>query len=408
MKTVKMGMNNTGPLRDIRILDLSRLLAGNFLSFHLAELGADVVKIENTRQGDPLRDFTTKGKQVSWKILCRNKRSLSLNYTTDARGRELLFRLLENAHGLIENFKPGGMEKFGLAPEALHRVNPRLVIVRVSGWGQDGPYSHKPGFGTLVEAFSGYAAKSGFPDSEPLLPNLGLADMITGVTGAFSLLSAIREVEVNGGRGQVIDLSLLDGITSFLGIDPAICRLTGKPIPRLGNRGEVSAPRNLYRSSDGRYIAISASMQSMFDKLFIAIGQADLLDDPRFRTNEDRVRNSDKLDEILGAFIARRSARDNLDFFEKNDVTAGPLYDAVEILNDPHVQERGVYVSVDDPDLGPMPVPNIAARLSATPGSLRTHAPKLGEHTEEILHALGLTGNEIAGLEAEQVIKCNR
>jgi crotonobetainyl-CoA:carnitine CoA-transferase CaiB-like acyl-CoA transferase len=408
MKEIQMGAPNLGPLKGMRVLDLSRLLAGNFLSYHLADLGAEVIKIEDARQPDPLRKFTNNGVDATWKVLARNKKSLALDYTRCDKGRQLLLDLVRGADALIENFKPGGMEKFDLGPELLHEINPKLVIARVSGWGQDGPYSHKPGFGTLVEAFSGFAAKSGFPDSDPLLPNLGLADMITGITGAFSLLAALREVEVRGGKGQVIDLALLDGIVSFLGADPAVCQATGRPIPRTGNKGEVAAPRNLYLSKDGRYIALSASMQSMVDRLFRAIGREDLIDNPNFKTNEDRIRNSDELDVIIGNFIGERSAEECLAFFEAQGITAGPLYNAMEILEDTHVQERGVYVKVNDPDMGTVPMPNIAARFSGTPGAIRSLAPAYGQDTKLLMKEIGLTDGDIQALEQEQVIVCGK
>lgn len=407
MKKLELNADLKGPLNDLKVLDLSRLVAGNFLTFHLAEMGADVLKVEDVQRWDPLRDFTSNDVDVTWKVLSRNKKSLAINYRTSDAGREILLKLVRESDVLIENYKPGGMEKIGLSPDFLLEVNPRLVIVRISGWGQDGPYSHKPGFGTLVEAASGFAAKTGFPDSGPLLPNLGLADMITGVTGAFAVLSAVRNVEVAGGEGQVIDLSLLDSIVSFLGEDPGVCKFRGKPIPRLGNRGEVAAPRNLYQSSEGRYIALSASMQSMFERLCNAIGRPELIDDPRFLTNEDRVRNADELDPIIGEFIGQRSYQENLDFFDENGVTAGPLYDAIEILEDPHVKERGVYLEIDDPDVGTMPVPNVAARLSKTPGGVRRHAPKHGEHTVEILATLGVSDEDRDELISEGVIKCS-
>lgn len=407
MKKLELNADLVGPLKDLNVLDISRLLAGNFLSFHLAEMGAEVLKVEDTRRWDPLRDFTSDKVDVTWKVLCRNKKSLVLNYSTSEKGRDIFLKLVRKADVMIENFKPGGLEKMGLSPEFLLEINPALVIVRISGWGQDGPYSHKPGFGTLVEAASGFAAKTGFPDSGPLLPNMGLADMITGVTGAFSVLCAIRNVEVSGGEGQVIDLSLFDSIVSFLGDDPGVCQCTEKPIPRLGNRSEIAAPRNLYLSDDGRYIALSASMQSMAERLFKAIGRPEMTHDPRFRTNEDRVRNAEELDRIIGNFIGQRSYRENLEFFEKNGITAGPLYDAVDILEDPHVKERGVYVEMDDPEVGTLPVPNVAARLSRTPGGVRRYAPGYGEHTAEVLASLGISADDLEELISEGAIRCS-
>jgi len=408
LKKIKFGGENTGPLRNIKILDLSRLISGGFLTSHFADLGADVIKVEDVKRPDALRYMTNNDISVQWKVLSRNKKSLALDFTTNDDGRELLFNLVRQADALVENFKVGSLEKFGLGPDVLLDINPNLVIARISGWGQTGPYSHKPGFGTLVEAFSGFAAKSGFPDSGPLLPNLGLADMITGITGAFSVLAAINDVKENGGKGQVIDLSLLDGMTSFLGADPAICKATGRPIPRMGNKGEVAAPRNLYLSKDGKYIALSASMPAMAHRLFRSIGREDLIDDPKFRTNEDRVRNSDELDDIIGAFIEQYNAKECLAFFDDAGVTIGPLFDAIEILEDPHVQERGTYVRVDDPEIGEMVMNNIPARFSGTPVSIRTPAPNHGQNTRDILLETGLSDEQIEQLEAKGIIRCGK
>jgi len=394
----------SGPLKGLKILDLSRLVAGNYLSFHLAELGAEVIKIEDPKSGDPLRQFTDNGISNSWKVFSRNKKSLAINLK-DPEGQKIVLDLVRSSHALIENFKPGGLEKFGLSPATLFEIKPSLIIVRISGWGQTGPYSHKPGFGTLIEAFSGFAAKSGFPDSEPLLPNLGLADMVTGTLGAYALMAALREVEVNQGKGQVIDLSLLESMVSFMGADPATSQATGKPIPRVGNGSEIAAPRNLYKTQDQQYLAISASMQSMTEKLFIAIGQPALIDDPRFTSNAKRVENREALDAIVGAFIAENTLAENLAFFEQQSITAGPVHDSMSILEDAHVIDRQVFVELDDADCGSLPMPNVAPRFSATPGGIHSVAPSIGEHGEEILKSLALDAQTIARLSASGVIQ---
>lgn len=379
----------SGPLQDLKILDLSRLVAGNFLTFHLAELGAQVIKVEDPKSGDPLRQFTDCGVSNTWKVFARNKKSIAVNLKS-VKGQQIILALARSVDALIENFKPGGLEKFGLAPNVLHKINPSLVIVRVSGWGQTGPYSQKPGFGTLIEAFSGFAAKTGFPDSGPLLPNLGLADMITGTLGAYALMAAVREVEVNKGQGQVIDLSLLDSMASLLGADPAIAKINGKPIARTGNASDTAAPRNIYRSKDQQYLALSASMQSMVEKLFYAMDREDLIEDARFRTNADRVKHRDELDQIIGDFIAGKTLVENLAFFDSNGITAGPVNDAIDILQDGHVQSRQVYLDIEDPDAGAIPMPNVAPRFSATPGSIHSLAPSVGQHTHELLSSIGL------------------
>ena len=396
--------DGTGPLRKLKVLDISRLLAGNFLSFHLAEFGAEVIKVEDPIHGDPLRNFSVKGNTVQWDVYARNKKSVALDLKTE-KGKELLWELIPECDVLIENYKPGMLEKIGFAPELILKANPKMIVVRISGWGQTGPYGAKPGFGTLIEAFSGFAAKTGFPSTPPLLPNLGLADLISGVTGAFAVVAAIREVENGNGEGQVIDLSLLESMTTFLASDPHVCSVTGQPIKRLGNRGEVAAPRNLYLCSDGNYLAISASMQSMVEKLFRAMDREDLLENPRFATNEDRVENNDELDEIVREFVSRRSLEENLSFFEERGITVGPLHDAISILGDQHIIDREVYVQAETGKGKYFPTSNTAPRLSKTPGGVHHQAPEIGEHTTEILLRLGKDKKYLADLETNGVVK---
>jgi crotonobetainyl-CoA:carnitine CoA-transferase CaiB-like acyl-CoA transferase len=392
-----------GPLDGIRVLDLSRLVAGNMLSLQLADFGAEVIKIEDPGKGDPLRDWKVDGVSAHWKVYARNKKSVTLSLR-EPEGLHLLKRLVSGAQVLIENFRPGTLETMGLAPATLHARNPGLIIVRVSGWGQDGPYRDRPGFGTLVEAMSGFAAKTGFADRPPVLPPLALADMIAGLYGASAVLVALREVEVNGGQGQVIDLPLLDPVFSILGPEAAVFRLTGKVNPRLGSRSATSSPRNVFQTKDGRWIAISASIQAMAERVFRAIGRPDMIDDPRFRTNADRVRNAEACEAPLRDFIAARTLAEGLDAFEQADVTAAPVYDIEQFLADPHVRAREIVVDVPDPQMGSVPMHTIVPRLSGTPGEIRTPAPELGAHNREILGALGLSDDDLAALRQRKVI----
>jgi crotonobetainyl-CoA:carnitine CoA-transferase CaiB-like acyl-CoA transferase len=276
------------------------------LSLQLADFGAEVIKIEDPRKGDPLRDWRVEGVSVHWKVYARNKKSVTLNLR-DPEGLALLRRLAKTANVFIENFRPGTLEEMGIGPDTLHAANPKLIIVRVSGWGQDGPYRDKPGFGSLVEGMSGFAAKNGYADRPPVLPPLALADMVAGLYGSNAVLIALREIEQRGGAGQVIDLPLLDPIFSVLGPEAAIYRLTQRIEPRVGSRSHNTAPRNVYETSDGRFISISASIQTMAERLFRAIGRADMIDDPRFRTNADRVRNIDECERPLAEFIKTRT-----------------------------------------------------------------------------------------------------
>jgi crotonobetainyl-CoA:carnitine CoA-transferase CaiB-like acyl-CoA transferase len=391
------------PLDGIRVVDLSRLVAGNAVSSQLADFGAEVIKIEDPVKGDPLRAWQSRGVSVHWKLYARNKKSVALSLR-QPRGRELLLDLAASSEVLIENFRPGTLEKMGLGPEVLHARNPRLVIVRVSGWGQSGPYRDRPGFGTLVESMSGYAARTGFADREPVLPPTALADMIAGLYGAFAVMVALRRVEVEGGGGQVIDLPLLDPIFSFIATEAPIYKSTGEIRPRTGSRSETTSPRNVFRTKDGRYIGISASIQAMSERLFRAIGREDMITDPRFRTNSDRVRHAEECEAPIVEFIAARTLDENMEAFAAAEVTAAPVYDIDQFLADPHVREREIVVEVPDPELGHIAMHNIIPRLSETPGRLRRPAPKLGEHTEEILGQFGIDRATLEGLAREGVI----
>ncbi len=391
------------PLEGIRVLDLSRLVAGNMVSLQLADFGAEVIKIEDPRKGDPLRDWRTNGISVHWKVYARNKKSVTLNLRAP-EGLALVRKLAATAHVLIENFRPGTLEEMGIGPDVLHADNPKLVIVRVSGWGQDGPYREKPGFGSLVEGISTFAAKNGFADRPPVLPPLALADMIAGLYGAMAVMIALREVEQKGGKGQVIDLSLLDPIFSILGPEAAIYQLTHRIEPRVGSRSNNTAPRNVYETKDGRFIAISASIQSMAERLFRAIGRPDMIDDPRFRTNTDRVRNIDEAERPVAEFIKARTLAEGLSVFEAAEVTAAPVYDIDQFIADPHVQARQIVTDLPDAEMGSVPMHAVVPRLSGTPGEIRHPAPALGEHNDAILGTLGLSPAEIADLRKRKVI----
>jgi crotonobetainyl-CoA:carnitine CoA-transferase CaiB-like acyl-CoA transferase len=392
------------PLDGIRVIDLSRLVAGNAVSSQLADFGAEVLKIEDPIKGDPLRAWQTNGVSVHWKLYARNKKSVALS-PRDPRGKELLLDLIASSEVLIENFRPGTLEKMGLGPAVLHARNPQLVVVRVSGWGQDGPYRDRPGFGTLVESMSGYAARTGFADREPVLPPTALADMVAGLYGAFSVMVALREVEVKGGAGQVIDLPLLDPLFSFIATEGAIYQLTGTVRERTGSRSETTSPRNVFRTKDGRYIGISASIQAMSERLFRAIGRDDMITDPRFRTNSDRVRNAEACEAPIVGFIGARTLAENMEVFERAEVTAAPVYDIDQFMADPHVAAREILVDLPDDQIGRLPMHNVIPRLSQTPGRLRRPAPDLGEHTAEILGWLGLDPAEIDGLAREGIVR---
>lgn len=385
-----------GTLDGVRILDLSRLFAGNVLTQILGDFGAEVIKVEPP-EGDTLRAWKTEGIETHWKVYSRNKKSLCLSMR-DPRAIDIIRKLVPSAQIFIESFRPGILEKMGLSPEALLALNPSLIIIRISGWGQDGPYAQRPGFGTVIEGISGFAAINGFADREPVLPPMYLADGIAGIYGASAAMIALREVEINGGRGQVIDLPLLDPLFAILSPQAANYRLTGKVRQRTGSRSSNSAPRNAYRCGDGHYVSLSGSIQKMAERLFRAIGRPDLIDDPRFRTNADRLRHADELDAIIGEFIGARTQAENIAFFEQAEVTIGPIYDTPQIMADPHVIARDLIADYPDPEMGQIPMHHVVPRLSQTPGSIRTPAPALGQHNRALLDEIGIDGAGYAAL----------
>jgi crotonobetainyl-CoA:carnitine CoA-transferase CaiB-like acyl-CoA transferase len=391
------------PLDGVTVLDLSRLVAGNMVSLQLADFGAEVIKVEEPDKGDPLRAWRLEGRSLFWKAYARNKLSLTLNLRK-AQGKDLLLNLVDRAQVLIENYRPGTLERMGLAPTVLHARNPRLIIVRVSGWGQTGPYAQKPGFGTLVEGLSGFAAKTGFPDREPVLPPTALADMISGLYGAYATLLALREIESKGGTGQVIDLSLLEGMHSVVGSDAAAFKAFGVVPRRQGSRSNITSPRNVYRSRDGRWLSISGSMQTMAERLYAAVGVPEMTKDARFASNSARLANNEEAERPIREFIAGRDLAECLAVFEAAEVTAAPVYDIDQFVADRHVQERQVVVEVPDEELGSVTMHNVLPRLSATPGALRRAAPKLGEHTPEILARIGITADDLARLRSEGIV----
>ena len=391
------------PLDGLTVLDLSRLVAGNMLSLQLADFGAEVIKVEEPSKGDPLRDWRVEGRALFWKAYARNKLSLTLNLR-HAQGKTLLGSLIDKAHVLIENYRPGTLEHMGLGPATLLARNPRLVIVRVSGWGQTGPYAQRPGFGTLVEGLSGFAAKTGFADREPVLPPTALADMIAGLYGAYATMIALREVETKQGKGQVIDLSLLEPMHSVIGPDAAAFNASRAVPRRQGSRSNISSPRNVYQTRDGRWIAVSGSMQSMAERLYAAVGVPDMTKDPRFATNSARLANNAEAERPIRDFIANRDLAQCLAAFQAAEVTAAPVYEIDQFIADRHVQERQILVDIPDDEMGSVTVHNILPRLSETPGALRRPAPGLGQHTAEILARVGVKAAQLAQLRSQGVV----
>jgi crotonobetainyl-CoA:carnitine CoA-transferase CaiB-like acyl-CoA transferase len=374
----------TGALQGVRVVDLSRLVAGNLLTKVLADHGAEVVKVEPP-EGDTLRAWRTQGISTTWKTLSRNKLSVCL----DLRNPEAIAvvkQLVAGAAMFVESFRPGILEVMGLSPEALLAINPALVIVRVSGWGQDGPFSHKPGFGTLVEGYSGFAAVNGFADREPVLPPMYMADGYAGLYGATTAMIALRHAEATG-QGQVIDLTLFDPIHVMMEPQHANWQLNRQLKPRTGSRSTNAVPRNAYRTADDGWVCLSASTQGMTEKLLRSIGREELITDPRFRTNADRVRHGEELDAIIAGYIRALTLEQTLAHFDAAGVTIGPIMDAQMLEHDGYVTEREAVIEVPDDEMpgGWLPMHGMVPRLSETPGILARPAPKIGEHNTQIL-----------------------
>lgn len=393
----------TGALEGVRVVDLSRLVAGNVLTKVLADHGADVLKVEPPA-GDSLRAWKVGGVETSWKAFCRNKRSLCLDLRAPAAIATVL-KLVQGAAILVESFRPGVLEDMGLAPETLLAVNPALVVVRISGWGQSGPFRHKPGFGTLVEGYAGFAAQNGFADREPVLPPMFMADAYAGLYGAAGVMIALRHAERTG-QGQVMDLSLFEPIFAVLEPQMANYRLMGTVKPRTGSRSTNTAPRNAYRTADGGWLSLSTSTQAVFVRLMRSIGRPELAEDPRFATNPDRLRHIEELDGVVRDAIAAMTTKEALARFDADGVTIGPILDAAGLDADDYVAERQALIEVPDDDMpgGVLPMHGLVPRFSATPGILRNPAPRLGEHTRAVLEPL-LGAADYARLRDAQAVR---
>jgi len=391
------------PLENIKILDLSRLAAGNMVSHMFADFGADVVKIEKPGKGDDLRNWKINGISHWWAVYSRNKRSISLDLKKD-EGLDLLKELVKKADVFIENFVPGTLEKWGVGPEQLNKLNKNLIILRISGWGQTGIFKNAPGFGSLVEGMSGFAAMTGEEKQAPLLPPLALADMVAGLTGFGAILMAIVASKKNNTGGQVIDLSLFEPFFSILGPWAASYKISGKVPARIGNRSNVAAPRGIYKTKDNKYVSLSASMQSMWEKLALTIGSRKLIKDPRFLTNSDRLNNQDDLDKPISKFIKKYNRDEVLNIFSKEGITVGPVLDISEIIEHPYIHDREILIDHYNKEYGNILMHQAFPRLSKTPGKVRHSAPLLGGDTDDVLKEIGISDKQINMLRKNKII----
>jgi crotonobetainyl-CoA:carnitine CoA-transferase CaiB-like acyl-CoA transferase len=392
-------------LDGITVIDAATLVAGPLIATYLAEYGADVIKIEQPDEGDPIRKWgAAKGDiNLLWKSLSRNKRSVSLNLRV-AEGQQTLRDLSAKADVLVINARPSTLEKWGLDWETLSAANPRLVMVHVTGYGAGGPYSDRPGFGTISEAMSGFAHLTGEPDGPPTLPGFMLADCVAGVTGAFAAVTALLH-RFRTGDGQLIDLSLLEPLARFAEQATLTYDQLGIVPGREGNRWRLSVPRNTYRTTDDRWIALSGSAPSIALRVYDAIGRPELKQDPEYADPLRRIENRQIIDDLIAEWVRERTFDEVLRAFDVAGVAAGPVYDAAQIMSDPHLQARSTFIPVADPELGVVRVQAPVARLSRTPGQIRHLGRGIGADNDEVYREiLGLEPAEIARLRRDGVV----
>ncbi|MFJ4683388.1 CaiB/BaiF CoA transferase family protein [Streptomyces sp. NPDC088789] len=389
------------PLGGVRVLDLATLFAGPLAATLLGDFGAEVVKVEHPTRPDPSRGHgpSKDGIGLWWKFLGRNKRTITLDLSTPG-GRRTLLRLAASADVIVENFRPGTLEKWDLGWPELSAANHRLVLARVTGFGQFGPYAHRPGFGTLAEAMSGFAAITGEPDAPPTLPPFGLADSIAGLATAYAVLTALAARDRTG-EGQVVDLALIEPILTVLGPHPTWYDQLGHVQERTGNRSANNAPRNTYRTADGSWVAVSTSAQSVAERVMRLVGRPELIAEPWFASGAERAQHADVLDGAVGSWIAERPRDEVLAAFEKAEAAVAPIQDVREVMTDPQYAALDTVTTVDDPDLGPLRMQNVLFRLSATPGAIRWAGRPHGADTDTVLTELGLTPAELADLRKE-------
>lgn len=396
-------MERRQALEGIKVIDLATLFAGPLAATMLGDFGADVIKVEHPR-GDPSRShgYSKDGVGLWWKMLGRNKRAVTL-YLGSEEGQEVFRRLIEDADVVIENFRPGTLEKWGLGYDVLSEINPGLVLARVTGFGQFGPYSKRPGFGTLAESMSGFAHITGQPDGPPTLPPFGLADGIAALATACSVLMALRARDA-AGRGQVVDLAIIEPILTVLGPQPTTYDQLGIIQERSGNRSVNNAPRNTYETKDGKWVAVSTSAQSIAERVVKLVGRPEFIDEPWFQRGSERAKHAEELDGAVGAWISERDQDEVVAAFDEAGAAVAPIYNVADIMEDPQYRALESIIQIDDPELGPIKMQNVLFRLSETPGKIRATGPRLGQHNAEVFGELGMNEEHIRDLSEKGVV----
>ena len=391
------------PLEGVKVIDAATLFAGPLAATILGDFGAAVLKVEHPK-GDPSRSHgnAKDGIGLWWKMLGRNKRAVTLSMST-TEGAEIFKRLARDADVVIESFRPGTLERWGLSYEELSRENPGLVLARVTGFGQFGPYSNRPGFGTIAESMSGFAHVTGQPGGPPTLPPFGLADGIAALATACAVLMALLARDATG-KGQVVDLAIIEPIFTVLGPQPIAYDQLGVIQERTGNRSNNNAPRNTYQTKDGKWVAISTSAQNIAERVMRLVGRPEFIEEPWFQKGSERAKHADELDEAVGRWISERTTEEVVEAFEEANAAITPIYNIEDIMQDPQYQALGSIITVNDPELGPIKMQNVLFRLSETPGEVKWSGPQLGEHNEEVYRELGIDEERLERLKAEGVV----
>jgi crotonobetainyl-CoA:carnitine CoA-transferase CaiB-like acyl-CoA transferase len=398
-------MMTKGPLDGIRVIDASTILAGPLACQILGDFGAEVIKVEHPQTGDGMRGHgpAKGGVPIWWKEISRNKQTVGLSLS-HPDGAALFRRLAETADVVVENFRPGTLERWGLGPDVLRGANPGLVLVRVTGFGQRGPYASRPAFGTLIEAMSGFAHLTGEASGPPTLPAFGLADSCCGLAASSAAVMALFARERNGGLGQDVDIDLLSPLMTAVGPSPSIYQLTGEVESRHGNRSTNNAPRNTYQTSDGYWVAVSTSAQRIAERVMELVGHPEVVAEPWFATGQSRVEHADLLDEYVGSWIGERDREEVLRLFAEADAAVAPVYSARDIVEDPHVRQTETLVDVPDPDFGTVLQHNVMWRMSETPGSIQFTGRELGADTDAVLAGIGVSSSDRTDLRRLGVI----
>jgi len=392
------------PLSGIRVLDCATLIAAPYCATLLADWGAEVIKIEHPK-GDALRRSgpSKNGEGINYKFYGRNKRTVVLNLSTKA-GQDVMRRLIAKSDVVIENFRPGVMERWNLGWDAIHALNERAVMLRITGFGQFGPYAGRAGFGTLAESMSGFAHINGYPDGSPTLPPFGLADGIAALSAAYAVMLALYNRDVRGGKGQMIDVALIEPIYHILGAQTSMFDQLGTIQGRSGNRSVNNAPRNTYMTRDKRWLAISTAAQAIAERVMHLVGRPDLIKEPWFSSGTGRARNADLLDSLVADWIAQRDAEEVMAAFTEVGAAVAPIYDVSQLVEDPQYKALNSVVTLPDEDLGQIRMQNLLFRMSETPGEVRHAGRRLGQDTDDVLREwIDISDTELAVLRRDGV-----